>query len=138
MAVPALQIHEVAEAAGVNVETLRYYERRGILRAPRRSRAGYRQFPPETVQVVRFIKRAQALGFTLEEIVELLALRRPRAGRCAEVHHAANAKVSQIDEKIRHLVAIRTALATLADACAANTTDLHCPLIEALAEEDSP
>jgi MerR family mercuric resistance operon transcriptional regulator len=138
MAVPALQIREVAEAAGVNVETLRYYERRGILRAPRRSRAGYRQFPPETVQVVRFIKRAQALGFTLEEIVELLALRRPRAGRCAEVHLAAHAKVSQIDEKIRHLVAIRTALATLADACAANATDLRCPLIEALAQEDSP
>lgn len=125
---------QVADAAGVNVETLRYYERRGLLHAPKRGRAGYREYGPDAIEVVRFIKRAQTLGFTLDEISELLALRRPRAGRCATVHRAATAKIEELDAKIRSLVAMRSALEQLATACRDNAEQLHCPLIEMLAD----
>ena len=70
-----LRIGDVASKAGVNIETLRYYERRGILRSPKRSSAGYREYPTDTVRLIRFIKRAQELGFTLDEIEDLVALR---------------------------------------------------------------
>ena len=80
-----------------------------------------------------FIKRAQLLGFTLVEIEELLALRRPRAGRCAAVHRAAAAKIDQIDAKLRALTAMRDALSQLADACTDDSEVLACPIIEALA-----
>jgi Hg(II)-responsive transcriptional regulator len=129
-----LHTRQVADAAGVNVETLRYYERRGLLRAPRRGRGGYREYTPDAIEIVRFVKRAQGLGFTLEEIQELLALRRPRAGRCATVHRAANAKIDEIDAKLRALTAMRAALEQLARACSDNAEQLHCPLIEMLAE----
>lgn len=128
-----LHSRQVADAAGVNVETLRYYERRGLLRPPRRSSSGYREYTPDAVELVVFIKRAQALGFTLEEIEELLALRRPRTGRCAAVHRAAVAKIDQIEHKLRSLTAMREALQQLADACTDDVEVLVCPLIEALA-----
>jgi MerR family mercuric resistance operon transcriptional regulator len=135
MSTETLRSQQVADAAGVNIETLRYYERRGILRPPRRNRAGYRQYDREAVDVVRFVKRAQGLGFTLEEVEDLLALRRPRTGRCATVHKAANAKIDQIDSKIRALSAMRAALAELAAACTDDAATLACPLIEALTDE---
>lgn len=134
MASATFQTRQVADAAGVNVETLRYYERRGLLRAPKRGRGGYREYTQEAIEIVRFVKRAQALGFTLEEIQELLALRRPRADRCATVQRAATAKIEEIDAKIRSLAAMRGALEQLAIACSENAGQLHCPLIERLAE----
>ncbi|MCA9674333.1 MAG: MerR family transcriptional regulator [Myxococcales bacterium] len=138
MADTVLHSRQVADAAGVHVETLRYYERRGLLRVPRRSPAGYRQYDVDTVQLVRFIKQAQALGFTLVEIAELLALRRPRADRCTAVHAAAVAKIRQIDDKVQHLLAVRGALAELTAQCAEEATPLACPLIEALASAAPP
>jgi MerR family mercuric resistance operon transcriptional regulator len=135
MSTETLRSRQVADAAGVNIETLRYYERRGILRPPRRNRAGYRQYDQEAVDVVRFIKRAQSLGFTLEEVEELLALRRPRAGRCATVQKAAIAKIDQIDIKLRALNSMRTALAELVAACTDDAATLACPLLEALTDE---
>jgi Hg(II)-responsive transcriptional regulator len=129
-----LRTRQVADAAGVNVETLRYYERRGILRGPRRDRSGYRQYAPDAVDLVRFVKHAQALGFTLDEVKDLLALRRPRAGRCDAVRHAAEEKVNQIDEKVRRLLAMRTALETLIASCRAIASALDCPLIESLTD----
>lgn len=134
MASSVLHTRQVADAAGVNVETLRYYERRGLLRAPRRGRGGYREYTPEAIEIVRFVKRAQALGFTLEQIQELLALRRPRSGRCAAVHAAATAKIEEIDQKVRSLVAMRGALEQLAMACSQNAEQLACPLLERLAQ----
>lgn len=135
MSTQTYRSQQVADAAGVNVETLRYYERRGILRPPRRDRSGYRQYGQDAVDVVRFIKRAQGLGFTLEEVEELLALRRPRAGRCAAVHKAATTKIEQIDAKLRTLNAMRAALVQLTAACTDDAAVLACPLLEALDQE---
>src|SRR2546422_2080942 len=100
------KIGEVAAKAGVNIQTLRYYERRGILQEPVRRPSGYREYQPETVQVVRFIKRAQELGFTLAEIEELLRLRHDRTATCAEVRRAATVKIEDIDRKLKSLRAM--------------------------------
>src|SRR5437763_303251 len=97
----SLRTAEVARAAGVNVETLRYYERRGILREPPRRPSGHREYPADSVGVVRFVKRAQGLGFTLGEVAELLRLRDDRARGCAAVCAAARAKVADIDRKVK-------------------------------------
>src|SRR5260370_39379593 len=88
---------EVAAEAGVNVQTLRYYERRGILAKPKRAPSGYREYAPDAVRLIRFIKRAQQLGFTLEEIEELLLWPRGRGGGGAGVRSAAEAKLVEID-----------------------------------------
>ena len=100
---------QVAAAAGVNVQTLRYYERRGLLSAPERSLGGHRVWPPETVTVVQAIKAAQRLGFTLREIAELLG-GRPRLRRRPAVRELALAKRGEIDSRISDLLAIRTVL----------------------------
>lgn len=130
-----MRVRQAADAAGVRVDTLRYYERRGLLAPPRRSRAGYREYAPEAIALVRFVKRAQALGFTLEEIEALLALRRPRRGRCAAVHATATKKLAEIDAKLRDLAAIRAALLELTAACVADADPLRCPLLEAITAE---
>jgi DNA-binding transcriptional MerR regulator len=96
-AVPPLSIGQVAEAAAVNVQTLRYYERVGLVPAPKRSRAGYRQYTDEAVRVVSFVKRAQELGFTLKEIRELLKFRMAGVQRRDAVRAAATAKVADPD-----------------------------------------
>lgn len=123
---------EVAHAAGVNVETLRYYERRGILTPPHRRPSGYREYPPETVRIVRFVKHAQELGFTLEEIEELLALRNDVTRTCGDVRTAAAAKLDEIERKIRRLRAMKRALATLVDSCVDDASTRACPILEAL------
>lgn len=113
-----LRIGDVAAKAGVNIETLRYYERRGILRSPKRSPAGYREYPTDTVRLIRFIKRAQELGFTLDEIEDLIALRQTPSKRRNKVRELAAAKLVAIDEKIARLTAMRDALAPLLEECA--------------------
>jgi len=138
MVPPTLTISEVATRAGVNRETLRYYERRGILVAPRRSRAGYRQYPEDAVRLIRFIKRAQELGFTLEQVEELLTLRRTTARDRTKVRLLAAAKLEEIEEKIRHLRAMATALEQLVGACACDTSPIACPILEALEERAAP
>ena len=129
-----LRTGEVAAAAGVNVETLRYYERRGILKEPRRRPSGYREYPRETVQIVRFVKRAQELGFSLDVIEELLALRDDDARACTEVRQLAQEKVDDIEDKIRSLRAMQRALTTLIKSCGADVSARECPIIEALDE----
>lgn len=126
---------EVAAEAGVNVQTLRYYERRGILARPKRTSSGYREYAPDAVRLIRFIKRAQHLGFTLEEIEELLLWRSGRGGSCAEVRRAAEAKIAGVDAKIAALKAMRRALTTLVGSCAQNR-ERSCPILEALDEND--
>jgi MerR family copper efflux transcriptional regulator len=126
-----LRIGEVAASAGVNVQTLRFYERRGLLQEPPRRASGYREYPPETVQVVRFIKRAQGLGFSLEEVSELLALRDNRRVSCSAVRAAATEKIADIDHKMERLQAMRRALTRLVKSCDRNAPG-PCPILESL------
>ena len=109
---------EVAAKAGVNIQTLRYYERRGLLAEPERRPSGYREYSPDAVRLIRFIKRAQELGFTLAEVEDLLRLRNDQQIACSEVKSAAEAKIHDIDEKIRRLRAMKRALGTLTQSCA--------------------
>ncbi len=131
-AAPGLTIGKVARQAGVNVETIRYYERRGLLPKPPRTPSGYRLYPPESVARLRFIKGAQALGFSLGEIQELLALRVDSETTCAEVRKRGEAKLAQIQEKIQALQRIQEALGRLVNACEQGGPTGECPIIEAL------
>lgn len=135
-----LTIGSVAARAGVNIQTLRYYERRGILGRPRRSASGYRQYPIETVRLIRFIKRAQDLGFTLEEIEELIALRHSPQRKRGEARELAAKKMRDIDEKLARLQAMRSALYTLIDDCECGRETIVCPILEALEDpsDDQP
>jgi Hg(II)-responsive transcriptional regulator len=127
-----MTIGEVAARARVNVQTLRYYERRGILKEPARSASGYRGYRSEAVQIVRFIKRAQDLGFTLDEIQDLLRLRDSRSTSCATVRASAEAKIEDIDAKISALRAMKRALTVLVASCGQSEEKRDCPIIEAL------
>lgn len=125
-----LRTGQVAREAGVNVETLRYYERRGLLEGPARTASNYRLYPENAVRRVRFIKLAQELGFTLDEIKELLLLRAsPKAG-CADVRARATAKVADIDGKLRLLRSMRRALSKLIDECSGTGPISVCPILE--------
>lgn len=109
-----LRTGEVALKSGVNVQTLRYYERRGLIEEPERRASGYREYSPDAVQLIRFIKRAQKLGFTLAEVEDLLRLRNDQQAACSKVRTAAEAKIEDIERKIRHLRAMKRALSSLA------------------------
>jgi Hg(II)-responsive transcriptional regulator len=122
---------ELATEAGVNVETLRYYERRGILAKPRRLPSGYREYPSNAVRLLRFVKRAQCLGFTLHEIEELLRLRENKRASCSEVKAAAETKIADIETKIASLRSMKRALGVLVAACASRKA-LTCPILESL------
>lgn len=119
---PSLSIGPVAQAAAVNVQTLRYYERVGLVPPAKRSRAGYRLYTDETVRMVTFVKRAQELGFTLKEIKQLLELRTAGLQKRDAVRAAAEAKVADIDARIEDLTAIRAALASLLRSCSCQGT----------------
>jgi DNA-binding transcriptional MerR regulator len=106
-----LTIGDVAEEAKVNNETLRYYERRGLLTTPPRSPSNYRLYSAETVRRVRFIKGAQALGFSLQEIMELLSLRAEPETSCEDIRERAQAKIAAIEAKMASLQAMKHALA---------------------------
>ena len=126
-----MQIGEVAERAGVNVQTLRYYERRGLLPSPTRRPSGYREYSPDMVALVRFIKRAQHLGFSLQDVEELIALRtQPSRNRLA-VRAVAERQAAAITERIRRLTAMQKALEQLVNACKCGSSD-KCQIIEAL------
>lgn len=126
---------EVATRAGVNVQTLRYYERRGLLGRPPRTASGYRRYPEDAVRIVRFVKQAQKLGFTLDEVEQLLRLRRESPSRRRAVRALAVAKLADIDSKIRQLTAMRAALETMLAACCGDGA-LECPILEALERND--
>jgi len=112
-----LRTGEVAEAAGVNTQTLRYYHRRGLLREPRRSNGGHRLYPPETVTVLRVIKVAQRLGFTLEEVADLVETTAHRhGGTDGGLRARATAKLAEVEQKIADLQAIRETLIQAVDA----------------------
>lgn len=141
-----LHIGDLATRAGVSADTLRYYERRGLLQPSGRRASGYREYPPEAEDVVRFIKHAQALGFTLAEVEELLTMRQGSARREVglEVRDVAMAKIVDIDEKLRLLAALRDTLVDLVaecdETCGADVAAddmLGCPIIAALDAPDA-
>jgi DNA-binding transcriptional MerR regulator len=120
-----LRSGELAERAGVNVQTLRYYERRGLLAAPARRPSGQREYAPDAVGLLRTIKAAQRLGFTLAEIEELQTLSEHRRGT-GELRRRAAAKVTEIDAKIVQLTRMRQALEAVMAADCASLTDCSC------------
>ncbi|MFC0527624.1 MerR family transcriptional regulator [Phytohabitans kaempferiae] len=121
-----LRTGEVAVRAGVNIQTLRYYERRGLLAAPRRSIGGHRIYPTDTVALLGVIKTAQRLGFTLDEVAELLETGR-RRHPSPDLRQRAVAKIDQIDAKIADLTAMRDALAQVVSANCDSLTNCTCP-----------
>jgi MerR family mercuric resistance operon transcriptional regulator len=130
-------IGQLARKTGINLETVRYYERRGLLPKPPRTSSGYRLFPIDAAQRLGFIKRAQDLGFSLAEIRELLTLRVSRRTRSAEVRKRAEAKIAEIESKIRSLKSMRNSLRNLANACEGCGPISECPIIESLDGENS-
>lgn len=127
-----LTIGKLAERAGVNVETIRYYQRRGLLEEPKKPFGGYRRYPATVTKRVRFIKRAQALGFTLEEVAGLLHL--DAASACAETRELAARKLRLIEEKLTELRAMREGLADLVGKCG-KRTNRPCPIIQMLVSD---
>lgn len=132
-----LTIGKVASQAGVNIETIRYYERRGLLAEPPRTASGYRQYAADAIGRLRFIKRAQELGFSLEEIRDLLELRLHRASEkaCETVASKTQQKITLIDRKLAQLGRMRTSLERLAQACRRREPTGECPVLEALEDE---
>ena len=127
-----LTVGRTAPLADVGIPTMRFYERAGLLPRPTRTAANYRLYPDETVIRIRFIRRAQQLGFTLKEIRELLELRVNRRNSCSDVRHLAGEKVTDIEARIRSLQRMRRALLKLAEQCDAEGGKSTCPLLEYL------
>lgn len=128
----SLTIGQLADQTGVSVETVRFYERRGLIEDPPRRPSGYRQYPLATVERISFIRRAKELGFSLDEIGELLRLRSRPAGNREEVWAKTRAKIVDIDRKLADLSRMRTSLQELADACARGDVTEDCPILAAL------
>lgn len=127
-----LTIGQVAKRAGVNVETVRFYEREGLIGKPQRRTTGYRQYGPDVIRRIRFIKRAKDLGFSLREIGELLSLRVSRGNGCEDVKARAVGKIEDIDGKIAVLARMRLALEKLSAACVGRGPVSECPILDAL------
>jgi MerR family mercuric resistance operon transcriptional regulator len=135
-AMTLLGIGQLAKRTGVTVETIRFYEKRGLVAAPQRSDAGYRRYGPETVKRIRFIQRAKELGFTLSDIGELLALRQEPGSGCADIKLRATYKIEQVDQKMADLARIRAALARMILKCTGRGSLSECPILEELELDD--
>ncbi len=125
-----LTVGELAKLAEVNSQTIRYYERQGLLPKPPRSESGYRVFPAESIERIRFIKQAQELGFSLNEIKELLALRVNPFSTGADVRELAQAKIADIEAKIKTLSAMKKALTELTATCKGNGSASECQCLK--------
>ncbi|GAB6170734.1 Hg(II)-responsive transcriptional regulator [Paradesulfitobacterium aromaticivorans] len=125
-------IGELAKNAGVNIETIRYYERLGLIPEPPRTQSGYRVFPLEVVHRIRFIKRSQDLGFTLSEINKLLSMTESGSYGCREVREFASQKIKEIELKIHDLQNMKSILQDLSSKCCDEWAIDDCPIIESL------
>ncbi len=125
-----VSIGKAAKLANVGVETIRFYEREGIITKPLKHPGSVRAYPLDTVKRLRFIKRAQDLGFTLQEITDLLAVRAIGKGTCSNVRTRADEKIAQIESKIADLKKIQRALAEIRDCCEQRLTADRCPILE--------
>ncbi len=133
----SLTVGQLAREAGINLETVRYYEREGLLPKAPRSASGYRLFPTDATRRLRFIRRAQELGFSLKEIRELLALRLSPRSSTAEIRKRAEAKIADIEGKIKSLESMSKSLRKLTKSCAGCAPVSECPILESLDREDS-
>jgi MerR family transcriptional regulator, mercuric resistance operon regulatory protein len=124
-----LTIGKLAKQTEVTIETIRYYQKIGLLVEPEKPGIGYRHYPPGAIDRIRFIKRAQQAGFTLKEIAELLSL---DGTHCAEVRKIAEQKCQQIDNQIKDLTVLRNVLGNLVKRCQTDASTGHCSLIDAL------
>lgn len=128
-----MTISRLAITAGVNVETVRFYQRSGLIDEPARPDSGYRTYGDEDVRRIRFIKRAQLLGFTLDEIASLLRLEGSQT--CASTRELAARKLAMVEAKICDLLAMKTALATMVSRCDNEDPSASCPMIQALIDD---
>lgn len=131
-----LSIGQVARRAGVGVETVRFYEREGLLEEPARRPSGYRQYPEQVIKRLRFIKHAQQLGFSLKEIAELLQLRVDEQVSCKEVKRRAEMKLAEVERKLIELQRMRQALLQVAALCTGQGPASACPMLDALDEQE--
>lgn len=131
-----MTIGQVAKAAGVGVETIRFYEREGLIPEPARRESGYREYPLETIQRLRFIRLAKKLGFTLREIHELLELRVESGQPCGGVLRITQAKIADIERRILNLDKIMQTLAGLAVDCEHRNPTERCPILGALEKNE--
>lgn len=127
-----MTIGKIASQAGVNIQTVRFYERKGILSPSERKPSGYRVYTADAVNKIRFTKNAQELGFSLKEIIDLLGLKVSRTARCPAVKKKAKLKLRDVEEKIKGLESIRKALKGLVKSCHSNKTTDHCPILKAI------
>ena len=132
-----LTIGKVANLSGVGVETVRFYERQGLIEDPPRSESGYRQYSLDTVDRIHFTKRAKELGFTLKEIKELLSLRMDSSTTCSDIRRRADAKLDDVENKIRDLRRMKKALEQLKGTCKGRGPVSDCPILEYLEKEES-
>ncbi len=124
-----LTIGQLARKAEINLETIRYYERRGLIKRPDKPATGYRQYSNDLLQQLFFIKRAKALGFNLDEIENLLSL---SVGHCTEIQSLAVQKLDQVRYKIKDLQRLEDVLSDLVRQCNASADKAHCPIVDAL------
>lgn len=127
-----LTIGKVAKRAGVGIETIRFYEREGLIEEPPRGPSGYRHYPESVVPRLLFVRRAKELGFTLNEIKDLLSLRLDPDTTCADVKQRAEAKIRDIEEKMRSLRRMKKALVKLTQTCGGHGPINECPILEVL------
>jgi MerR family mercuric resistance operon transcriptional regulator len=126
-------ISELATRAGVGVETVRFYERQGLIsQPPKPSDGGFRSYSQATAERIRFVRQAQDLGFSLKEIDALLSLRADPTTDCADVRERAQTKLEEVNNKIARLTAIQSALKSLIDACPGQGAVRSCSILEAL------
>lgn len=133
-----LRIGQLAKMASVNVQTVRYYERRNLLQPTDRKASGYRVYGDEALRRLRFIKNAQALGFTLREVSDLLNLRVSSVARCGTIQVKAQVKLRQVEAKARDLRALARALQSLIRTCQAGQPTDHCPILQRLDKGATP
>ncbi|POX99772.1 heavy metal-responsive transcriptional regulator [Mycobacterium kansasii] len=124
-----MRTSEVAGQAQVNVQTLRYYERRGLLPEPRRTPSGYRVYSPDAVRLVRFVKRAQRLGFALDDIKDLLSLAEGGLNSCDEERAMARARLAELQQRIEQLAAMGDTLGRLTATCDRHPSKPDCPIL---------
>ncbi len=129
-----MKIGQVAHKAEVNIQTVRFYERKGLIPNAPRSAAGYRQYDEGAVRRILFIRHAQEIGFSLREIQELLSLRVDHETSCADVQRKAEAKIEDVEEKIQKLQQVKQALGRLVVLCHMDKQSSDCPLLDALDE----
>jgi MerR family copper efflux transcriptional regulator len=129
-----ITIGTLASSAGVNVETVRFYERKGLLAQPERPNKGFRRYSEEALKRLRFIRSARELGFTLNEISELLSLRESPSATCEDVRIRAREKIEEIDRKVALLDKMRLSLSQLLKSCEVDGPALDCPILDSLEE----